>query len=173
MVAGPLATPERLSFELASCRVKDVALRRYRDTDRAGCLAVMRTNVPRYFLQREVNGFGEWLANRTSPYFVVERDGDRIVGCGGYRIDQASGVAHLVWGMIASDIHRRGLGSLLFAKRLDEIRGQSGVHEVWVDTSQHSQGFFERLGFVVQSKSANGHGDGIDSVRMRLALRSP
>lgn len=73
-------------------------------------------------------------------------------------------------GMVAAPLHGRGLGTLLLDGRLREIREQPDVVEVAVDTSQVSAGFFKRHGFVVRTVVADGHGEGIDSVRMRLVL---
>ena len=48
------------------------------------------------------------------------------------------------------------------------MRQATGVHEVGIETSQHSAGFFERFGLTTQRVATDGFGKGIDGVVMAL-----
>jgi ribosomal protein S18 acetylase RimI-like enzyme len=137
--------------------------------DIPACLALMRGNVPRYFSEQDLADFGPWLAARTSPFLVLVED-ERIVACGGYRVDAATGEAGLTWGMVEREDQRRGLGSLLLRERLAMIEGEPGVRAVVLDTSQHSRGFFERHGFRAVAETPDGYGPGLDRIDMRLEI---
>lgn len=138
-------------------------------SDLADCVALFRSNVPSYFCDEELPEFEEFVSSAACPYFVIEID-DVVVGCGGYGLRDDSDVADLCWGMVASDHHGRGLGEYLLYIRLREIINREHVQYVRLCTSQHTSGFFERYGFVVQSRKRDGFAEGLDDLEMRLEL---
>lgn len=146
-------------------------VRRYTPQDRIGCLAVFDGNVPRYFNMTERDDFTVFLDSDAVAwsYQVVERHG-QIVACGGLAVDPKSCSAGLCWGMVANGLHRMGLGSLLTAARLKCARNTPGVEQVRLDTSQHTQGFYRRFGFVVEGIVPDGYGPGLDRWDMLLRL---
>ncbi|KPY78343.1 GNAT family N-acetyltransferase [Pseudomonas amygdali] len=133
------------------------------------CLDIFDSNVPRYFDPAERKQFASFLMAPLGQYFVVERDGD-VLGCGGYLVLSNPSVAELTWGMVHGEQHGSGLGRFLTQARLDVVRSLPGVTRSHIDTSQHVQGFYLNLGFVVTSVEVDGHGPGIDSIRMELAF---
>lgn len=135
------------------------------------CLDLMQTNIPRSFLAEDLADFEQWLKTRECPFFVCWRGGE-LVGCGGYSLKpQASG--QLRRGMVRQSWHREGLGSYLLAVRIARMRSE-GVRDIYVDTSQHSEGFFLRHGFRVIRRRRNGYGPGHDHVELhRLLLIEP
>ena len=89
---------------------------------------------------------------------------------GGYGVREGSDQADLCWGMIASEYHGHRLGEYLLLARLNEIVRQEDVRGVRLATSQHTDGFFQRYGFAIQSRQRNGIDDGLDNVEMQLDL---
>ncbi|KTB82340.1 GNAT family N-acetyltransferase [Pseudomonas syringae] len=144
-------------------------LRPYTLADRERCLDIFDTNVPRYFDPVEREQFASFLMAPLGHYFVVARDGE-IVACGGYLVLSDPSVAELTWGMVDSNCHGSGLGRFLTEARLDLMKALPGVTRAYINTSQHVQGFYSNLGFVAVSVEVDGHGCGIDSVKMELAF---
>ncbi|HYJ80835.1 MAG TPA: GNAT family N-acetyltransferase [Longimicrobiaceae bacterium] len=144
-------------------------VRDYTPADRSACLAVFDSNVPEFFVPPEREGLGAFLDALPGPYLVVEDDAGVMVGCGGYAIN-ADATADLCWGMVVRELHGTGLGRLLLRARLDRIRADPAVAAVALNTSQHTRGFYERLGFVTEQVLPDGYAPGLDRCDMRLTL---
>lgn len=144
-------------------------LRPYTLADRDLCLAIFDSNVPHYFDPIERERFSSFLMAPLGHYFVVERDGE-VVACGGYLVLSDPSVAELTWGMVKNDRHGGGLGRFLTQARLDVMKSLPGVTRAYINTSQHVQGFYSTIGFAVTSVEVDGHGRGIDSVKMELTI---
>lgn len=142
--------------------------RAYRTDDREDCLAVFASNVPRFFHARETQDFEAFLDGESDHYLVV-LEGEDMVGCGGFALSEDRREASLCWGMIRGDRHGRGIGAQLLRARLQAIAG-TAAQSVRLSTSQHTEGFYRRFGFVVQSVQADGLAPGLDAVEMRLDL---
>jgi N-acetylglutamate synthase-like GNAT family acetyltransferase len=140
--------------------------------DIPACLKIFDNNTPEFFAEHERSEFEEFL-NELIPtedqtYFMIE-DGPRIVACGGIFVRENQ--AGLTWGMVARDLHGRGLGRALMQARLNWLQAHHPhVIEVILDTSQHSSGFFEQCGFKVTKRIPNGYRKGLDRLDMRLRL---
>lgn len=145
-------------------------IRTYQTADYAGCLAIFDSNVPQFFAPHERAEFAEFLAKSTDPYFVVVDERDRIIGCGGYYLNRSHATAGLTWGMVASRLHRQGVGRFLLLARLQRIAQEPTVTTVFINTSQHSYGFFAKVGFVVAAIIENGFAEGLDEYKMALQL---
>jgi N-acetylglutamate synthase-like GNAT family acetyltransferase len=130
-------------------------LRAYLPTDREACLAILDSNMPHFFAGEDRTRFESFLDQGGATYFVMEHDG-AVIGCGGYRIAEESGVATLVWGMVRRDFQKMGLGRLLLMYRLREIGKASGIERVRLETPPLSAAFFEGQGFKVVN-IASGH----------------
>ena len=143
--------------------------RDYSPSDRRDCMAIFSSNVPRFFRERERADFEAFIDTSGCPYFVVGVS-HIIVGCGGYGIREPGGLADLCWGMIDASYHGNHCGEFLLLARLREIVDCQNVTGVRLTTSQLTEGFFQRYGFEVQSREADGIDDGLDSVEMRLDL---
>ncbi len=146
------------------------SIREYRPSDQAGCLAVFRTNVPRFFHAKELDEFKEFLENLPGPYLVVVDSSGSVVGCGGYAKAQEPGVADLCWGMIRQDLHGEGLGRRLTEARIQEARSDSSLKVMVMHTSQHTTGFYELMGFELTGETPDGYGPGLHRCDMRLSL---
>ena len=112
-------------------------LRDYAPKDHAACIAVFDTNVGKYFVDVERNEFTEFLHKLPGPYLVLETES----GEDGTTVD-------LCWGMIARTRHGEGLGRLLTEECLRRIEKEPAALSVLLGTSQHTAGFYERLGFI-------------------------
>ena len=129
------------------------------------CLAVFSSNVPEFFLESERGEFAAFLSDLPGPYLTL-RSSSSIVGCGGYALRKEDGVADLCWGMIDSALHGRGLGRLLTQARLDLALQDPRIRRVALSTSQKTVGFYERLGFRVESMERDGFGPGLHRCAM-------
>jgi ribosomal protein S18 acetylase RimI-like enzyme len=143
-----------------------VLTRLYEAADREACLGVFDSNVPKYFTKDERDQFATFLDELPGPYLVLT-DSDGVVGCGGYAVRADSGEADLCWGMVRRDAHGLGLGRLLTERRIDLAVGDPAVRAVTLNTSQHTRGFYEKLGFEVLSIQRDGYGPGLDRCDMR------
>lgn len=142
-------------------------VRDYTNSDKPACLAIFSSNIPVYFAEHELQEFDEFLDGTGSMYLVAEDADGRVVGCGGYYV--RDGVGRLCWGMVDRSRHRGGFGSVLLSARLDRLFHEQGVEWVSITTSQHSCGFFERVGFQTESVEENGLADGLHAHVMNLA----
>jgi len=145
-------------------------LRKYQTADLDGCLTLFDSNTPKFFAPHERAEFAEFLATGTDPYFVVVDDHGQILGCGGYFVIRARATAILTWGMVSNNLHRQGVGRFLLAARLQRICQEPNVESVFINTSQHTYGFFEKVGFIVESIVENGFTEGLHEYKMRLLL---
>ncbi|RZJ45532.1 MAG: GNAT family N-acetyltransferase [Brevundimonas sp.] len=148
--------------------------RPYTAADRAACLALFDSNAPRFFDPSERVGFEQFLDDLRWPYQVIERPdsegGGRIVACGGHAVEPDGRTVSLCWGMVEQGLHGQGLGRLLTEARLAAARAEPGVTAVRLDTGQHTTGFYERFGFVIERVVKDGYAPGSDRHDMRLTL---
>ena len=151
------------------CDPMNPQFRPYTAADRAGCLAVFDSNVPKFFRDHERAAFESFIDAGEHPYFVLQ-DASRIIGCGGYGQREGSELADLCWGMVTQSEHGKRLGELLLLGRLKAIAQSNSATGVRLATSQHTVGFYLRYGFTVKSHKPNGFADGLDDVEMVLPL---
>jgi ribosomal protein S18 acetylase RimI-like enzyme len=147
-----------------------VALRAYAAGDRAACLHVFESNVPTFFRHEERPGFESFLDALPGPYFVLLDDGGAVVGCGGYALGAASGIADLCWGMVLRGRQGEGLGRALTEMRIEQASLDSRVHAVRLETSQHTVGFYQHLGFHTTNREPDGYAPGLDRVTMEMQV---
>jgi ribosomal protein S18 acetylase RimI-like enzyme len=141
-------------------------LREYTPADRDACLAVFASNTPTFFREHEQARFADFLDRMPCPYFVVEDEDGRVIGCGGYAPRRGT----LCYGMVSRHLHRQGVGMFLLRERLRHwFKGQGPV-VVRVNTSQHASGFFERAGFLTTRVVPDGYAPGLDRYEMELPL---
>jgi ribosomal protein S18 acetylase RimI-like enzyme len=139
--------------------------RPYQPSDKKRCLKLFRSNVPKFFAPHEENEFAEFL-EKPDFYFVLEQD-SQLLGCGGYGVSDSTG--YLAWGMVDHSQHGTGLGKRLLLERLN-LLCQHDLQKIILDTSQHTFGFFEKLGFVTQKVTRDGYGTGLHRYDMTLTL---
>ena len=72
--------------------------------------------------------------------------------------------------MVHVELQGRGIGKVLLKERLGLLFADPKVAVVALNTSQHTQSFFERVGFSLAGEVIeNGFAPGIDKVRMQLS----
>ena len=149
----------------------DARIRAYQAADRNACLALFDGNTPRFFTPEERADFARFLERDAAGWsFQVIEQHDRIVACGGYAVGEDGTTAHLCWGMVDRDRHRRGLGRMLTQARLRAAAAHPGLTQVHLDTSQHSHPFYASLGFETCRVQPDGYGPGLDRYDMTLTL---
>ncbi len=144
----------------------------YQPEYRADCLAICRSNIPRYIDPSEEALFSEFLDRLPRPglfYYIVRAD-IRIVACGGFMLEPDKERAYLCWGLVQVDWHGKGIGRFMLEHRLERSRSEPGIRRIAMDTSQHTYRFFEKFGFSVGEIIENGYGPGLHRYEMRLEL---
>jgi GNAT superfamily N-acetyltransferase len=164
-------------------------LRLYTPGDRGACLRIFRANIPRYFLTEEEPAFLAYLADPGPHYAVVEAvdaaaagatgserrgsaDVRRIVGCGGPAMN-ADGTWSVCWMMVEPALQGTGLGSRMVAHCQEVVRRESPGGILRLDTSQHTEGFYHRMGFATVSRTEDGYGPGMHRIEMRQVVTPP
>ena len=150
-------------------RGPSVTIREYRPSDLEGVVRVFRSNIPKYFGPEEESGLRSYLGEFPYDYFVVGI-GDQIVGSGGFALNSDEDTVSLCWGMIRSDHLGTGLGKKLTEYRIVRIRERFPDKPIVISTSQHTQGFYEKFGFVLTRHQPDGFGPGIDICEMRKVV---
>jgi len=149
-----------------------VTLRAYEPGDRAACRALFDGNAPPFFAPAERADFEEFLDHPPGAYLVVQDEGGAVVGCGGVTASPRTGLGELTWGMVARTEHGKGIGRFLLLARMFLLAERPKITHVRLDTGQHTRGFFEREGFVVQDSAQDGYAPGLDRHEMTLSLDS-
>ena len=146
-------------------------VRSYSSGDRETCLKIFDSNVPGgYFSAHERAGYESFLDRLPGPYLVVE-DENEIVACGGFAPHKSeAGTVILCWGMVTRKRHKSGLGRFLLTERLDRLRSDVSALVVVVNTSQHSYGFFAKMGFETYRVVPDGICPGVDLHEMRIPV---
>lgn len=147
-----------------------MAIRLYSDNDRAACAALFDGNTPAFFAHDERAQFLDFLDDLPGPYLVLEADG-QIVACGGWaREKEQPDRAALCWGMVGRQFQGHGFGAALLVARLEQIRADTSIKDVRIDTSQKVAGFFAKYGFVPGTIVPDFYAPGLDKWEMCLRL---
>jgi predicted GNAT family N-acyltransferase len=142
-------------------------IRPFSQDDLEAVVAVFRSNIPKYFGPSEEPGLREFLATEhVEHYSVIESNGE-VVGAGGIGLNDDDTVS-LCWGMVRSDHIGTGLGKLLTEYRIELSREVFGDKPMVTSTSQLTEGFYNKFGFVTIEHTPDGFGPGIDICKMRL-----
>ncbi|CAN5341851.1 GNAT family N-acetyltransferase [soil metagenome] len=141
-------------------------IRPYESTDLEKVLVLFRSNIPKYFGPVEEPGLRDFLTDHTEYYYVIEINGE-IVGAGGIGLNDDDSVS-LCWGMVHHDHLGTGLGKVLTEYRIGRSREIFGAKSLVTSTSQHTEGFYKKFGFVTFEHTPDGFGRGIDICKMRL-----
>ncbi|MBK9529299.1 MAG: GNAT family N-acetyltransferase [Acidobacteria bacterium] len=141
-------------------------IRPYAESDIEEVVEVFRSNIPKYFGPSEEPGLREFLADLAEHYYVVEISGE-VIGAGGIALNDDDTVS-LCWGMVHSDHLGTGLGKLLTEYRIERSSEVFGKKAMVTSTSQHTEGFYKKFGFVTIEHTPDGFGPGIDICKMRL-----
>jgi GNAT superfamily N-acetyltransferase len=141
--------------------------RSYTPDDREICLQLFRTNVPNYFGAHEEADYVEFLDDLFGEYFVFEEE-QQTVACGGIYVDEEERWVGIIWTIVDGRQLRKGIGRRMFDFLIGRIKGPQRAYPVYLDTSQHSLPFWEKMGFRVYEQEPDGYGPGLDRYDMRL-----
>ena len=141
-------------------------IRDYKHGDRAACLEIFDSNLPRFFAPDERSLFVAFLDTTLPGPFLVMMEEGRIIGCGGYRPRGDNGEVGLCWGMVHREHHGEGLGRRLLEARIARAEQDGQVRCILLETSQHCEGFFQHMGFETTEVKTDGLGPGLDQVDM-------
>lgn len=140
-------------------------IRAFEKTDLDAVIDIFRSNIPKYFGADEESGLRDFLREGCENYFVAEIDGE-IVASGGIALNDDDTVS-LCWGMVRADHLGTGLGKTLTLFRIEKAVEKFGDRALVINTSQHTRGFYEKLGFALTEHTPDGFGAGIDECKMR------
>jgi len=143
-------------------------IRPYTPDDLEACLTIFDRNAPKYFALSDRPEFSTFLGNPSGVYLAGEMEGWGVIACGGWYIKETEQVAGLTWGMVNPSLHGKGLGRILLAERIRQIREDGRVRQIELRTTPLVQGFFERSGFLQKRIVPDGLGRGFDLVEMEL-----
>jgi len=144
-------------------------VRPFAATDYEACIQLFRSNTPIFFAEREEADYREFLDQYFGEYSIFE-DERGVVACGGIYIDEAERWIGIIWTIVRNDLRRQGIGRLMMSYLLGQIDSSHRAFPVYLDTSQHSRPFFEKLGFRVYEESPDGYAEGLHRYDMRLDL---
>ena len=143
-------------------------IREYTRTDRDTCIDMFKSNIPKFFLHKEIKDYEDFLDSMVlGAYWVLENQG-KIIACGGIGTRESEGRLH--FGLVENSWHRKGVGSRLLKFRLAKLIQNPNVKAISLDTSQHNPEFFNRFGFQETSAQENYYGPGLHRHDMRLVL---
>lgn len=140
-------------------------IRQYLESDIDAVVEIFRSNIPKYFGPDEEPGLREFLAGTADNYYVLDLDGE-VAGAGGIALNDDDTVS-LCWGMVHRDHLGTGLGRLLTEYRIERSLDVFGQKPLVTSTSQHTEGFYQKFGFVTVEHTPDGFGPGIDICKMR------
>ncbi len=151
----------------------NVTFATYTEHDKAAVLAVLRSNTPEFFAEREEEDLVATLDDPDGPHWVL-RTSDEVVGYGGFEIGNMYNRVVLTWGMVHRKMHRQGLGRFLLAHRAREAARETGGNTRWlvVDTTPHVAPFYEKCGFDRVEVWEDGYRAGFDMVVLRMPFGS-
>ncbi len=157
-----------------------MTIRNYLPNDEQGVRQLLLSNIPNgYFVLDDMQMLDDWITaqNKGIPayppsmadyFFVLETD--KIIGCAGFYVLETENRAHLTWGMVDADYHKKGLGKLLFDYRVNKVKELYPGFIITLGTSQYTFKFFEKLGMKVESITPNGFGNNYDRYFMRMTI---
>jgi ribosomal protein S18 acetylase RimI-like enzyme len=157
-------------------------IRPYAKKDREPCIAIFDSNCPKFFDESERSMFLLWLdhqgdasINYKSPtytnaeadaYYVIEIPNTGVIACAGFYILKVVKETRLAWGMIHSDFHQKGFGTLMYKHRRKKIKQHWPHYLITLGTSQHTFGFYQKMGMQVKAIFKDGYGIGLDRYDM-------
>jgi ribosomal protein S18 acetylase RimI-like enzyme len=144
--------------------------RRYTPADRSTCIAILDSNMPRFFSSRDHVEFLAFLDAPVGIYSVLEQDSGHVIGCGGISTRDQERTGILTWGMIHVNYHRQGWGRQLAFLRLRQLSIYPSLRKITLNTSQETVGFYEKLGFHTTDFLPNFYSEGLHCCKMELQV---
>jgi GNAT superfamily N-acetyltransferase len=142
----------------------------YRPEFKEECLALLRSNVPGFLPDSQLQRYEAFLQNRDCPYYVLQDADGQVIAAVGYSWTPGSATARLCWGLVREDERGHGYGHFGIMSVLEKICQLDGVEWVQSSVSQQAVGFSERMGFEATGMEQHGIGPGYHRIHVRLPL---
>ena len=143
-------------------------IRAYTPSDKPRLLELLAMNIPEYFSESELDDLNRYLDNGIELYFVVEVDHE-VIGAGGINYDDHhTGV--ISWDFLHPSFHKKGIGRELLQHRLGILKSMPGIRKIRVRTSQHTNGFYAKNGFVLKDVKKDYWAPGFDLYLMEIDI---
>lgn len=136
----------------------------YNDKDREELLKIFRLNVPDYFAAEEEQDLIMFLDNYADNFYVCKNDGV-LSGCGGHNMKDDLGI--LSWYIVHPGYQKKGIGRLLVDYNIAELK-RKGYKRIRVRTSQFTDKFYEKFGFILMHIEKDFWAKGIDLYEMEM-----
>jgi [ribosomal protein S18]-alanine N-acetyltransferase len=144
-------------------------IRNYTPDDFSSVINLLRLNTPKYFAPSEEKQLIRYLNFELDHYYVAEEDG-KVIACGGLNRSEEPSVIKISWDIVHPDKHGKRIGSELTKFRLNKAREINGIKTVCVRTSQHTNGFYEKMGFETKDIVKDYWSKGFDLYLMEMPL---
>lgn len=143
---------------------------------KTNCLGIFDSNCPPYFDASEKTPFSKFLDSlqtgipvypsiQANHFFVVIQQ-QKLVGCGGYYTVTNQNQIRLSWGMVHKKLHHKKIGQHLTQYRIQQAHLHYPNYNVALDTSQHTVGFYQKMGFQITRQVENGYAPGLHKFEM-------
>lgn len=152
------------------CKKKSFMIRLSKHSDIEVLIQNMKSNVPQYFAESEIDEFMDYLNEQAEHYYVYEDHGT-IIGSGGINYFLDEGVARISWDIIHPAHQNRGIGKQLVLYRINEIKKISKIKFVIVRTSQMVYPFYQQLGFQLEFITKDYWAKGFDLYQMQMNIQ--
>lgn len=156
----------------------EILIREYKPADRNVCIAIFKSNVPKFFAESELEHFEAWLSAQDGQrpaysnaieddFYVALLDG-KVAACAGFYISRDERIAKLVWGMVDAALNRRGVGKALLVHRINSVEELYPGYKITLDSTPHSYEFFGKMGFKTEKITKGFFANGLDKYDMVL-----
>lgn len=147
--------------------------REYQYEDRLPLVEILKRNIPKYFSEKEISEFEEYLDKEQWDYHHVYLNSEgRVVGCAGFYL-KSPGVVGLTWAFFEPG----QLGGALARKELERYLSIAAHHicpngnaMLLLNTTPRVAKLMQRFGFTVTSVEEDGYESGYDRVGMEKRL---
>ena len=143
-------------------------IRPYTPKDKDAVLKLLDENSPAYFDASERPELVRYLDEELEDYFVVEAQ-EGIIGAGGINYEPEKRTAIISWDLISPNCQGQGVGSELTQYRIGFIKAKSGIDTILVRTSQHTDQFYQKMGFKLMFIKKDYWAKGYDLYQMEQA----
>ena len=148
-----------------------MTIRRFADADRDQVIHLLRLNTPPYFSPNEEKDLIYYFDNHAENYYVIESE-SKILGCGGFNLDDDETLAKLSWDIVHPNSHGQGIGTQLTKFRIAKIKDIETVEIISVRTSQLVYKFYEKFGLRLREVVKDYWDEGFDLYRLDNNIQS-
>lgn len=126
------------------------------------------SNMPDYFDPTEKPEFEKFLKDVKGKYWTCREEND-YVGAGGY-CEVEKGEARICWLMVQRQEHAKGVGRFMMERFKKLIEEEAYFNRITLKTTQHTDKFYEKLGYTTTRFEKDFWVKGLDLYFMELQL---